>query len=76
MPPSESSSENWKAKVLILGAVLGALLGLGSAYLLVRTADETGGRAPEVGTGDAIRMLIAIVGLVRGIASLGEGKKR
>jgi high-affinity Fe2+/Pb2+ permease len=76
MLPFENNGDNWKTKVLVLGAVVGALLGLGSAYLLVRTAEESGGRPPEVGTGDAIKMLIAVIGLVRGIASLGEGKKR
>lgn len=75
MPPSETDVDNWKTKTLILGAVLGALLGLGSAYLLVRTAEESG-RRPEVSTGDAIRTGIAIIGLVRGVASLGEGKRK
>ncbi len=76
MPPYEDNDDSWRVKMLVVGAVLGALLGLGSAYLLVRTADETGGRPPEVGTGDAIKMLIAVIGLIRGIASLGEGRKR
>jgi H+/Cl- antiporter ClcA len=67
--------ESWKTKALILGAVLGAVLGLASAYLMTRTADETGGKPPEVSTGDVIKTSIAAIGLIRGIASLGEGRR-
>ena len=75
MPPEENNENNWRIKVLVIGGVLGALLGLGSAYLMVRTAEEAGGKPPEIGTGDAIRTLIALIGLVRGVAALGERKK-
>jgi len=75
MPPVEDNEGNWRVKVLIVGGVLGALLGVGSAYLMVRTAEEAGRKSPEIGTGDAIRIVIALIGLVRGIAALGDGKK-
>lgn len=65
-------NENWKPKVLIIGAVLGALVGLGTAYLLSRTAEESGGAPPEISTGDAVKAAIGIVGVMRGIASLGD----
>lgn len=57
---------------MILGGIVGALLGVGTAYLLVRTAEEKGGGPPQISTGDAIKSAIGIVGLVRGIASLGD----
>ncbi len=65
-------NDNWRTKTLILGGIIGALIGVGTAYLLARTAEETGGGPPKITTGDAIKSAIGIVGLVRGIASLGD----
>jgi hypothetical protein len=63
---------NWRPRVLIIGAVAGTVLGLGTAYLLVRSADERHGGPPEVSTGDLLKVALGVVGLVRGIASLGS----
>lgn len=67
-----STTDNWKNKTLIVGAVVGALIGLGTAYLLARTAEESGGGPPEISTGEAIRTAIGVVGIMRGIAALGD----
>lgn len=73
MSQETEALSNWKTKVLIIGAVLGALFGIGSAYLFIRTATEKQGDArPEVSTGDAIKLGISVFGLVRGIASLAD----
>jgi hypothetical protein len=64
--------EDWKTRTLVAGTALGALIGLGTAYLMVRTADEHGGEPPKITTGEAIRTAIGIVGIVRGIAALGD----
>ena len=63
---------NWKIKTYIIGGVAGTLIGLGTAFLLARSADEKGGGPPEVSTGDFLKVGIAVIGLVRGIASLGN----
>lgn len=62
----------WKTKTYILGAVAGALIGLGTAFLLVRSSDERVGGPPEVSTMDALKIGVGIIGLARGIASLGD----
>ena len=62
----------WKTKTYILGAVAGALIGLGTAFLLVRSSDERVGGPPEVSTMDALKIIVGIIGLARGIASLGD----
>ena len=67
-------NNNWKMKTLILGTLIGALVGLGTGYLLTRTADETGGNPPKITTGDAIKASIGIIGVVRGIVALGDRK--
>ena len=44
---------NWRTQVLMIGGALGALLGLGAAYLYVRAAEEAseGGPTAQVKTG-------------------------
>lgn len=67
-----STTDSWKNKTLLVGALVGALVGLGTAYLLARTAEESGGGPPEITTGDAIKTAIGVVGIMRGIAALGD----
>jgi hypothetical protein len=68
------SSNNWKVKILVAGAVSGALIGLGTSYLLTRAAEEAGGTPPKIKTTDGIRIAIGVIGLVRGIIALGDSK--
>ncbi len=65
-------NNSWKTKTYIIGAVVGAILGLGTAFLLARSSDERSGGPPEVTTMDALKVGVAVIGLVRGIASLGN----
>jgi hypothetical protein len=65
-------NETWKTKLLVIGGVLGALVGLGTAYLLVREAEEKGSGPPEISTADAVKATVGVIGLMRGIASLGD----
>ncbi len=67
-----STIDSWRTKTLIVGGIIGALVGVGTAYLLARTAEESHGGPPKISTGDAIKSAIGIVGIVRGIASLGD----
>jgi hypothetical protein len=71
------TKSNWQTSFLITGAVIGALVGVSTAYLLVRTAEETNeGNPPRITTNEAIRTALGIIGAMRGIASLGGGKKK
>lgn len=67
-------NSNWKTKLLLIGVASGALLGAGTAYLLARSAENTRGGPPEISTRDLLSTGIAIIGVIRGIASLGDGK--
>jgi hypothetical protein len=60
---------DWRPRVLILGGLVGAAIGLLSAYLYVRAADENvTGKQPEApGTGDAVRLGISLLAIVRTI---------
>lgn len=67
-----TSDENWPLRVMVVGGALGALLGVTTSWLLIRTARETRGGPPSISTGDAIRVGITTIGLIRAIAALGD----
>jgi hypothetical protein len=64
--------ENWKPRVLIVGAALGALVGVGAAYLISQQAEKSG-KKPEMSAGAGIRLGLLVLGLLRQVAALGEG---
>ncbi len=76
---TEERVQDDKARVMLTGAVLGALLGVVSSYLYTRAAEENG--SPDgsargsVSTGQLLAVLLALLGLVRQIAELGKPKK-
>jgi ABC-type uncharacterized transport system permease subunit len=70
---NNGENENWQTKTLITGAVLGALIGLGGAYLLVKSSEQEGHRV-NITTGDGVRLGLLVMGLLRQLAQLGEGK--
>lgn len=63
---------NWQMRVLVTGGVIGAVIGLVTSWLLVRTSREMRGGPPAISTGDAIKVGITTIGLVRAIAALGD----
>jgi hypothetical protein len=57
---------------MIIGGLVGSLLGVAAAYLFVRAAEESGESGPErIATGDAVKVGISVMSLVRQIAELG-----
>lgn len=69
-----TSNSSWKTNLLLVGALGGALIGAGTAYLLARSAESNRGGPPEISTKDLLSTGIAIIGVIRGIAALGDGK--
>ena len=73
MEPNPSS--NWKTKLMLFGGIAGALMGVGAAYLYVRSVDaEQGGLAlapRPVKPTAAVSVGLSVLGLLRQIASLG-----
>jgi len=76
---TEARPQDDKARIMLAGAVLGALIGVVSSYLYTRAAEENG--SPEGGargsasTGQLLAVLLALLGLVRQIAGLGKPKE-
>ena len=68
-----NEDQAWKPKALAIGAVVGALTGLAGAYLLIRRAEEAGQR-PQFDAGEGIRIGVLLMGLLRQVALIGDGK--
>ena len=69
---------NLRSKVMIIGGVAGAILGIGVAYLYLREAkvEEIEGeeekQLPDVPPGDAIKVILGVLTAIRGIVGLGS----
>jgi len=64
-------SENWKTRTLLLGAAIGALVGVSAAYLLVQRAERDYGEM-HMGTGEGIKLGLLVFGLLRQVAQLAD----
>jgi LPS O-antigen subunit length determinant protein (WzzB/FepE family) len=67
----EQTEDNWKVKILIAGTVLGALIGLGGAYLMVQRA-ETKDEKVNITVGKGVKLGLISFTLLRQIAQLEE----
>ena len=69
---------NLRTRVMIVGGVLGALLGVGAAYLYLQSnleVDQDGqDRLPSVQPGKAITATLGVLTAVRQIAGLGRSE--
>jgi hypothetical protein len=70
---------NPKQKSMIIGGILGAILGAAGGYLFTRGLDlprmeekSKGLSLQSVPPGEMVRLFISIMGVLRGIAELGE----
>lgn len=71
--PVEDGS--WQAKTLLIGGLAGAVLGLMTAFLYMRAAEEEhgGGVPPEApSAGDAVKVGMSLLTLVRTISEWGR----
>jgi gas vesicle protein len=60
-------------RVLLFGALIGAVTGLVAAMILQRRAEKTG-KEISLSTGEGIQLGVMIMGLLRAISSLGDEK--
>lgn len=76
---TQENVQDRNTQIIVAGAALGALIGMISSYLYTRAAEENGnddaGARGSVSTGQALAVLLAILGLVRQIAELGKPGK-
>jgi gas vesicle protein len=60
-------------KILLFGALIGAVTGLAAALILQRRAEKTGNEI-TLSTGEGIQLGVMIMGLLRAISALGDDK--
>ena len=61
---------DWKTRVFIVGGAVGALVGVGAAYLYVRRIEESGDE-PAMATKDAMSIGFSLVSLLKQISNIG-----
>lgn len=57
------------SKILVAGVVIGALVGLGAAYLIANRVEETG-QPVKMSSGEGIKLGLLVLGMLRQIASM------
>jgi len=67
----EEQDESWRTKTLVGGVVLGALVGLGAAYLLLQRAEREN-QELHMSAGEGVKLGVLVFGLLRQVAQLGE----
>jgi hypothetical protein len=65
-------NSDWRTKAFVVGGVVGALLGLGAAYIYINAAEESDD-APELTPGTAVTIGLSLLALLRQVATIGEG---
>jgi hypothetical protein len=63
--------ENLKIRTLLVGGTLGALVGLGAAFLLTKRAEQKG-QPLAITPAKGVQLGVILAGLLRSILSLGE----
>jgi hypothetical protein len=66
---------SWTGQVLVIGAVVGVLTGLGAAYLLIQRAKRRA-EPPNLNASEGIKLGILVFGLLRQVAMLGSGEDK
>ncbi len=67
-PPPDKT---WKYKALFIGGSIGALVGMGAAFLLTKRAEQKG-RSLAITPIKGVQLGVLLAGLLRSILSLGE----
>lgn len=66
-------ANNSKAPTLLVSSIVGALVGLGVGMMLIKRAEETDGAA-AITAGEGVSLGLMVLGLLRQVAQLGDGK--
>ena len=76
----ESSLQERKTRIMVIGVSIGAVFGFLSSYLYTRAAEENdnpdAGTTKSISTGQLLGILLALIGVVRQISELGKPDKK
>jgi hypothetical protein len=62
--------QGWKTKTIVIGAVIGALAGAASGFMLVKRA-EAEDEKPKLTAGEGVQLGLSVLGVLRMIAGFG-----
>jgi hypothetical protein len=65
---------DWRVRAFVVGGVIGAIFGVASAYIYVRSVEKRGA-PPDLAPSDAVGLGLTALGLLRQIAALNEEDK-
>jgi len=58
-----------KSKIILAGGLIGAVTGIGIAYLLAQRAERQGGEM-QLSSGEGLRLGLLVLGMLRQVADL------
>ena len=67
----EKKDTSWKLQTLVIGGVLGALIGVGAAFLMAKRAEQKG-TTLSITPGKGVKLGMLVAGLLRSVFSLGD----
>jgi len=68
--PDELAAEaNWRTTAYLVGAAVGAVVGVGAAYLYINAVEQQD-EMPELKPGEAVGIGLAVLALLRQIAGI------
>ena len=62
------TTPNWKARTMIIGAIVGSLAGLAAAYVLISRAEQDDKAQAKLTAGDGVKVGLGLLGILRLLA--------
>jgi hypothetical protein len=62
--------DNWQTKILVIGAIVGAVTGVLGAFILIQAAEKAETR-PQLSAGDGVKVGLGVLAVMRLLTDLG-----
>jgi hypothetical protein len=72
--PLDARANGSTGRALLIGGLIGAVTGMGVAYLIAQRAQKQGGEV-SLSTGEGLRLGLLVLGMLRQVADLASPDK-